>query len=168
MPAFYVQETLLMVETKRICNDVLRLTESLLPEFGMELVDVEFHFERGRGILRVFVDKEGGVTIDDCAGISRELGDLIEAETIIDFSYVLEVSSPGLNRPLTKERDFIRSIGKMITLKMSKPINKRRNFVGRLTNVKEGMISLVTYENDFIELPLDAIDKARLKYEFDN
>jgi ribosome maturation factor RimP len=168
MPAFYVQESFLMVESKRICSDVLRLAGSLLLEFGMDLVDVEFQFERGRWILRVFIDKEGGVTIDDCADISRELGDVIEAENIIGFSYVLEVSSPGLNRPLKKETDFIRSIGKMVTLKMSKPINKRRNFVGRLTHVKGGMISLATDEHNVIDLHLDAIDKARIKYEFDN
>ncbi len=168
MPAFYMQGTFLMSDPKRIINDVSLLAESLLPEFGVEMVDVEFHFERGRWILRVFIDKEGGVAVDDCASISRELGDLIEAENIIGSSYVLEVSSPGLNRPLKKEEDFIRSIGKMVKLKMSRPISKRRNFAGRLTNVNEGMISLTIDENNLIELPLDEIDKARLKYEFDN
>jgi ribosome maturation factor RimP len=81
---------------------------------------------------------------------------------------VLEVSSPGLNRPLTKEDDFIRSIGKMVQLKMSRPINKRRNFTGRLADIKEGVISLVMDDNNLVELPLNEIDKARLKYEFDN
>jgi ribosome maturation factor RimP len=84
------------------------------------------------------------------------------------LSYVLEVSSPGLNRPLTKEDDFIRSIGKMVQLKMSRPINKRRNFTGRLADIKEGVISLVMDDNNLVELPLNEIDKARLKYEFDN
>ena len=157
-----------MSEPKRIVNEVSFLTESLLPEFGMELVDVEFQFERGRWILRVFIDKQGGVTIDDCASISRELGDLIEAENIISFSYVLEVSSPGLNRPLTKEADFICSIGKMVQLKMTRPINKRKNFAGYLADIKEGVISLVMDDNNLVELPLNEIDKARLKYEFDN
>ncbi|MBW1612876.1 MAG: ribosome maturation factor RimP [Deltaproteobacteria bacterium] len=157
-----------MSEPKRIVNEVSLLVEPLLSGFGMEMVDVEFQFERGRWILRVFIDKQGGVTIDDCASISRELGDLIEAENIINLSYVLEVSSPGLNRPLRKEDDFIRSIGKMVQLKMSRPINKRRNFAGRLTNVRKGMISLVLEDNNLVELPLTEIDKARLKYEFDN
>ena len=157
-----------MSEPKRIVNEVSLLVEPLLSGFGMEMVDVEFQFERGRWILRVFIDKQGGVTIDDCASISRELGDLIEAENIINLSYVLEVSSPGLNRPLRKEDDFIRSIGKMVQLKMSRPINKRRNFAGRLTNVSKGMISLVLEDNNLVELPLTEIDKARLKYEFDN
>jgi len=157
-----------MSKTKRIVNEVSHLVEPLLHEVGLEMVDVEFQFERGRWILRVFIDKEGGVTLDDCADVSRELGDLIEAENIIDYPYVLEISSPGLNRPLRKESDFIRSIGKMVRLKMSGPINRRRNFTGRLANVREGMISLVVDDNNLVELPLKEIDKARLKYEFDN
>lgn len=157
-----------MSETKRIVNKVSQLVEPVVHEFGMEIVDVEFRPERGRWILRVFIDKEGGITVDDCASVSRELGDLIEAEDIIDYPYVLEISSPGLNRPLRKESDFIRSIGKMVKLKMSRPINRRRNFTGRLANVREGVISLLVDENNLVELPLKEIDKARLKYEFNS
>ena len=157
-----------MSETKRIANEVSDLAEPLLREFGLEMVDIEFQFERGRWILRVFMDREEGVTVDDCSNVSRELGHLVDAESIIDYPYVLEISSPGLNRPLRKENDFIRSIGKMVKLKMSTPINRRRNFTGRLANVTEGMISLLVDDNNLVELPLKEIDKARLKYEFDN
>ena len=167
MPAFYIRGIYIMSELKRIVNAVSHLIEPLLPEFGMELVDVEFKQERGRWILRVFIDKNGGITIDDCASISRELGDLVEVENIIDFPYVLEVSSPGLNRPLIKEIDFIRSIGKMVQLRMSKPINKRRNFTGCIADIKGGMINLVMENKNLVELPLNEIEKARLKYEFD-
>ena len=155
-------------EFKRIVNEVSLIAESFLHEFGMEMVDVEFLFENDRWILRVFIDKEKGVTVDDCASVSRELGDLIEAKNIIDYHYVLEISSPGLNRPLKKESDFMRSIGKMVKLKMSRPINKRRNFIGRVTNVREGRISLLIDDSNLVELPLNEIDKARLKYEFNN
>ncbi len=157
-----------MSETKRIVNDVSHLAEPLLHEFDLEMVDIEFRFERGRWILRVFIDKEGGVTVDDCTNVSRELGDLIEAEDIIDYPYALEISSPGLNRPLKKESDFIRSIGKMVKLRMSRPINRRKNFTGRLANVREGMISLLVDDSNLVELPLKEIDKARVKYEFNN
>jgi ribosome maturation factor RimP len=157
-----------MSEIKRIVDKISHLVEPVVQEFGMEMVDVEFRTERGRWILRVFIDKEGGITVDDCASVSRELGDLIEAEDIIDYPYVLEISSPGLNRPLRKESDFIRSIGKMVRLKMSRPINRRRNFTGRLANVREGVISLLVDENNLVELPLREIDKARVKYEFNS
>ncbi|MFH1327967.1 MAG: ribosome maturation factor RimP [Candidatus Bathyarchaeota archaeon] len=154
-----------MSEAKRIIEEVSLLVESLLAGFGMELVDVEFRFENGRWILRIFIDKKGGVTVGDCANVSRELGDLIEAEDIIAYHYVLEVSSPGLNRPLKKESDFVGSIGRIVMLKMSRPINNRRSFVGRLSNVSEGMIRLFVDDNS-VELPLKDVEKARLKYEF--
>ena len=155
-------------EPKRIVNEISPLAESLLHEFGMEMVDLEFLFENGRWILRVFIDKEEGVTVDDCASISRELSDLLEAKNIIDYPYVLEISSPGLNRPLRKESDFVHSIGKMVKLKMTRPINKRRNFTGRLIDVRGGIISLLVDDINLVKLPLKEIDKARLKYEFNN
>ncbi len=155
-----------MSEAERIVKGVSRIAESLLPEFGMEMVDVEFRFERGRWTLRVFIDKEGGVSIGDCASVSRELGDLVEAENIIDHPYVLEVSSPGLDRPLRKEQDFIRSIGKLIKVEMARPVNKRKNFTGRLAHVEGGMVGLLVDDADLFELPIDEIKRARIKYEF--
>ena len=157
-----------MSKPKMVINAVTLLAEPLLTEYGMELVDVEFQFERGKWILRIFIDKRGGITIDDCASISRELGDLIEAENIIDLTYVIEVSSPGLNRPLKKEDDFIHSVGKTVQLRMSRPVKGRRNFSGCLADIKEGRITLIMDDNNRVELPLHEIDKARLKYEFDN
>ena len=91
-------------ESRRIAHEVSSVAEPLLDSRGMEMVETEFLSEKGRWILRVFIDREGGVTLDDCAGVSRELGDLIEAKNIIDYPYVLEVSSPGLNRPLKTVR----------------------------------------------------------------
>ncbi len=157
-----------MSETKKIINGVSPLVEGFLHESGMEMVDLEFRFESGRWTLRIFIDKEGGVTVDDCANVNKELGYLIEAKNIIDYHYVFEVSSPGLNRPLKKEKDFIRSIGKMIKLELARPVNKRSKFTGRLTNVREGMISLLMGDGSLVELPLREIDKARVKYELNN
>ena len=157
-----------MSEAERIVKGVSRIAESLLPDFGMEMVDIEFRHERGRWTLRIFIDKEGGVTIDDCASVSRELGDVVDAENIIDHNYVLEVSSPGLDRPLRNEQDFIRSIGKLIKLEMARPVNKRKNFTGRLAHVKDGMLRLLVDDTDQFELPIDEIKRARIKYEFTN
>ena len=157
-----------MPENSGIINKVFELAEDLLSESLMEVVDVEFLSEHGRWVLRLYIDKEGGITLDDCAGVSRELGDLIEVKNIIDYPYVLEVSSPGLNRPLKKEKDFIRSIGKIVALVVSKPINNRKNFTGRVTSVREGVISLLLNDNTLAEVPLKEINKARLKYKFKN
>jgi len=157
-----------MPEESGIIHEVFELAESLLHETIMEVVDVEFLFERGRWLLRLYIDKEGGVTLDDCALVSRELGDLIEAKSIINYPYVLEVSSPGLNRPLKKEKDFTRSVGKMVVLTMFRPINNRKSFTGRVTGVREGVVSLLLDDNTLADLPLKDINKARLKYEFKN
>ncbi len=157
-----------MSDAERIVKEVSRIAESLLPEFGMEMVDVEFRFERGRWTLRVFIDKEGGVTLEDCATVSRDLGDVVEGENIIDRPYVLEVSSPGFDRPLRKEQDFIRSIGRLITIEMARPVNKRRNFTGRLAYVKDGTVRILVDDADLFELPIDGIKRARIKYEFTN
>lgn len=157
-----------MPKNSGLINEIFELAEDLLSESLMELVDVEFLFEHGRWVLRLYIDKEGGITLDDCAGVSRELGDLVEAKNTIDYPYVLEVSSPGLNRPLKKEKDFIRSIGKIVALVVSKPINKRKNLTGRVTGVREGVISLLLNDNTLAEVPLKEINKARLKYEFKN
>ena len=89
--------------TKRIAD----LAEPILDELGFELVDIEYLSKHGRWVLRIYIDKEGGVTIDDCARVSGEFGDLIDIKEVIEHEYVLEVSSPGLNRPLKKEIDFV-------------------------------------------------------------
>ena len=154
-----------MPENSGVINKVFELAEDLLRESLMEIVDVEFLFEHGRWVLRLYIDKKGGITLDDCADVSRELGDLIEAKSTIDYPYVLEVSSPGLNRPLKTEKDFIRSIGKIAVLIMTKPIKNRKNFTGRIAGVREGVISLLLNDNTLAELHLKEIDKARLKYE---
>ena len=154
-----------MPENSGIINEVFELAEDLLRESLIEIVDVEFLFEHGRWVLKLYIDKEGGITLDDCAGVSRELGDLIEVRNTIDYPYVLEVSFPGLNRPLRTEKDFIRSIGKIAVLVMSKPINNKKNFTGRVAGVKEGVISLLLNDNTLAELYLKEINKARLKYE---
>lgn len=163
---FFLTGAFAVSEAERIVRAVSRIAESLLPEFGMEMVDVEFHFERGRWTLRVFIDKEAGVTIDDCAEVSRQLGDLIEAEDIIDHAYVLEVSSPGLDRPLRKEKDFIRSLGKVVKIEMANPVNKRKRFTGRLAQVKDGSVHILVDDTYLFELPIDGIKKARIKHEF--
>jgi ribosome maturation factor RimP len=90
---------------------VFELIEPLLYDMGYELLEVEYLSNYGRWVLRLYIDKENGVTIDDCADVSRELGDIIDIKEIIDHEYVLEVSSPGLNRPLRREKDFYKGCG---------------------------------------------------------
>lgn len=140
--------------------------EPVLEETGFELVDVEYLSDRGRWILRVFMDKEGGVTIEDCARASREIGDLIDVKDLIDHEYVLEVSSPGLDRPLKKEKDFVRAVGKKIKLRTVKPVEGRRNYFGYLRGFQDRVLHLEVDPGGLVSLPLHEVEKANLVYEF--
>ena len=104
----------------------------LLAEHHFELVDVEYVKEGGNWYLRAYIDKEGGITVDDCEVISRTLSDWLDREDFIADSYTLEVSSPGLGRPLKKDKDFERSLGEAVELRLYKPRDKQKEFAGIL------------------------------------
>ncbi|MBS0586621.1 ribosome maturation factor RimP [Nitrosomonas sp.] len=133
------------------------LLESTLKGMGYELVEVE-QLAHNK-LLRIFVDKEGGISIDDCVTISNHLSRLFAVENI-DYGR-LEVSSPGLDRPLRKEADFLRFIGETAKLKLRIPIEGQRNFVGVLREVNNGIIKLEV-EGKLLDLELSNVGKARL------
>jgi ribosome maturation factor RimP len=149
-----------------ITKQVSDLIEPILDELGYELVDVEYLTDFGRWVLRIYIDKDGGINVDDCARVSGELGDLIDIKNIIENEYVLEVSSPGLNRPLKKEADFIRVIGKKVKVKTGIPVNGQRNFMGCLKDFKEHTL-FIESEGELINLAWADMEKANLVYEFD-
>ena len=104
----------------------------VMEENGFELVDVEYVKEAGTWYLRAYIDKPGGFTVDDCEMVSRKLGDWLDKEDFIDESYILEVSSPGLGRPLKKEKDFKRSLGEQVEIRLYKAVDRQKEFVGAL------------------------------------
>jgi ribosome maturation factor RimP len=148
-----------------ISEQVAGLVERSLADMGFELVDVEYLSMHGKWILRLYVDKEGGVTLDDCATVSREIGDLIDVKDIIIHEYILEVSSPGLNRPLKKEKDLKDAIGKKIKVKTVTPVEGRRNYIGYLRDFEEGILYM-ELESGRVHLPWKDVVKANLVYEF--
>ncbi len=156
-----------MADISLIRDRVFALIEPLLEDSGYELVEVEYLSMHGRRILRLYIDREGGVTIDDCVDVSRELGDIIEVKEIIEHEYILEVSSPGLNRPLRREKDFIRAIGSKIKLKMNRDLDGQKNFTGILKDYNKRIVFLETGGN-IIELPFDNIEKSNLLYDFND
>ncbi len=150
-----------------IIRDVNRLIESVLDEMGFELVDTEYLSEHGKWVLRIYADGEGGITVGDCARISREISTLIEAKDIFQHEYVLEVSSPGLNRPLKRERDFQRAVGKKVNIKMLNPVKDQKNFTGYLKAYKNGILYIEMMDK-LVHLPWQDVKKANLIYEFEN
>ena len=122
--------------------------EILIPiveEYGFELVDVEYVKEGGTWYLRAYIDKPGGISIDDCEVVSRRLSDILDEKDYIDDSYIMEVSSPGLGRPLKKEKDFKRSQGKEVEIRTYRMIDKQKEFTGVLKD----------YDNDTVTIALD-------------
>ena len=136
--------------------DVAKLVETTVNGLGYELVD----FERsGRGVLRVFIDKPGGISLDDCQVVSNQLTRLFPVENV-DYER-LEVSSPGLDRPLKKEADFVRFAGEKAQLKLRMPLAGRKNFVGVIGGVSDGILQL-DVDGSQVAIELSNLDKARL------
>ena len=131
---------------------------------GFELVDVEWVKEGANWYLRAYIDKENGITVDDCEEVSRALSDLLDEEDFISENYILEVSSPGLDRPLKKEKDFARSIGKDVDVKLFKAINKEKEFVGILNAYDEDTVTLEM--EDETEMQFKRSDIARIRLAF--
>ena len=150
-------------------GDIIRqakeLAEHVVAQRGMELIDVEYSMEHGRWVLRFYIDKPGGVTVDDCGAVSEELGVILDVKDIIQSSYDLEVSSPGLDRPLTKENDFLKYTGRKVWIKTKQPIDGRRNFTATIDGFKEGRVLITDSENKKWEIPFEDIEKARLEIQ---
>ncbi len=141
------------------------LAAPVVEGLGMELVDLVYTAEHGRKVVRLFIDKPGGVTVDDCSDVSREFGTVLDVEDPIPQRYVLEVSSPGLDRPLVKEKDFIRYMGKKARIKTKEAIEGRRNFKPVIDRVEGGKVFVTDFDGLKFEIELSNIEKARLEIE---
>jgi ribosome maturation factor RimP len=146
-------------------DNVIKLVEPLIIDEGYELVDIEFKNESIGWVLRVYIDKEGGVNVDDCAALSREMSNLLDVEDISPNRYNLEVSSPGLNRPLRKREHFEKVIGERIKLRTRQPIEGARNFKAKLIEVSDSSI-LIDDDIKQTQIEFDNIEKANLIYNF--
>src|SRR3989338_9193942 len=147
---------------------VRRLTELVVPVVvgsGCELVELQFRREAPGWVLRVIIDKEDGIGIDDCSRISREVAHLLEVEDPIEQSYILEVSSPGLDRPLKRERDFLRCMGKKAKVVVKEPIDGLNQCIGLIEDVTQESVTLRT-DHGMVEIPFTRMKKARLVIEF--
>jgi ribosome maturation factor RimP len=142
--------------------DLYSLIDKTVTQLGYEMTDLEVS-NRGK-LLRLFIDKPEGITIDDCVLVSNQLGNVLAVENDIDYDR-LEVSSPGLDRALKKEADFIRFVDARASVKVRMPIEGRKNFIGILKGVDDGDL-LVDVEGVIVKIALTNIDKARLAPEF--
>ena len=142
--------------------------EILLPivqEHAFELVDVEYVKEGGSWYLRAYIDKEGGIAIDDCEVVSRALSEILDQKDFIEDAYILEVSSPGLGRPLKKEKDFERSMGEEVEIRTYRAFNKQKEFVGILCAYDKESVTIELEDKE--EMKFEKSDSALIRLAFD-
>ena len=143
------------------------LLQPMVDERGFELVDVEYVKEGSNWYLRAFIDKPGGISIDDIEPISRELSEKLDQEDFISDAYILEVSAPGLGRPLKKDKDFVRSIGEEIEIHLYRAINKQKEFVGILKEFNKEENTFTVELEDGEETVFNRADVALVRLTFD-
>jgi len=149
-------------------EQIRQLAEPLLTSEGMELVLVECLKMRTHWLVRIYMDREGGVTVEDCAQISNQLGDLLDVHDTPPGPYTLEVSSPGLDRPLDRDQDFLKYCGSRVHLRLAEKIEGRRDFRGELVGYEDsddGKLLVVKVEGKTFRIPRKTVVKANLEYE---
>jgi ribosome maturation factor RimP len=149
-------------------NETIRKIEEVLApilvEEQLDLVDMDFRPSGKRWLLRVFIDKAGGVTIKDCEYVSRELSRVLDVEDFVEHPYTLEVSSPGLTRPLTKRADFERYVGRLCKIVTKEKVDDMNEFTGNIVSISEDKVEIKGKLGVFA-IPICAIKKAHLEYE---
>ncbi len=148
-----------------IRDRIKTLINPILLNQGMELVEIEYRREARGVVLRLYIDKEGGVTLEDCTRVSQEVGRILDVEDLITVPYALEVSSPGLTRPLKSEKDFKKVQDRLIKVRTFEPVMNRREFKGKLTAVSDREIEILI-DGEVFQIPLSSIAKAHLEVEF--
>jgi ribosome maturation factor RimP len=144
-----------------LAGELFDLSSQVIEDEGFELVDVEVVHGRGRKILRFFIDRPDGVSISDCVRISRVLEDHFDGHDLIEFSYTLEVSSPGLDRPLRNPRDFQRSTGRRVQVFLRAPFEERLSYDGSIEACDGHTVTLALDGGGVVEIPVDLITKGK-------
>ena len=143
-----------------------RIVAATVATLGYELVGVEFHGQRAKALLRVYIDSAPGITVEDCQRVSHQLSCILEVEDPITGPYTLEVSSPGIDRPLFEAPHFERFAGSEVRIQLRELLDGRRKLTGRLLGMRDGAVAMMDSEEREWRVPLDQIEKARLAPKF--
>ena len=156
-----------MPDRGAVVEKVQQIAERVGTGAGIEVVDVQMLGGGGSRLLRIFIDKPEGVTHADCEFISQNVGTILDVEDVIPGArYTLEVSSPGVERKLTKPREFERFVGQKVKVVLRQPVENQRHWVGALKSFAEGIITLEPSPGRSVQFPLDQVEKANLKFEW--
>jgi len=156
------------MDSRSVAERVREIAEQAALDHGVELVHAEVAGPEGSPVVRLFIDKPGGVTHDDCSKVSHQMSTVLDVEDFIHSAYVLEVSSPGLERGLYKLADYIRFAGSQAKIKARSPINGQRNFRGRILGVDDDKVIFLDLTSGRTEIPLAGIVKANLEADVES
>jgi ribosome maturation factor RimP len=167
-PLFYCSTEKKMADRTAVTEKVLEIAERVGSSEGIEIVDVQLLGGGSGRVLRIFIDKLQGVTHADCEFISQQVGTILDVEDVIPGTggYSLEVSSPGVERKLTKPRDFERFVGQKVKVALRQPVENQRHWVGALKSFAEGIITLEPSPGRTVQIPLEQVERANLKFEW--
>ena len=156
-----------MADRTAIVEKVREITERVGADTGLEVVDVQMLGGGGTRVLRIFIDKPEGVSHADCEHISHDVGTILDVEDVIPGGkYTLEVSSPGVERKLTRPREFERFVGHKVKVVLREPVEQQKTWVGALQNFAEGIITLEPSPGKSVQFPLELVERANLKFEW--
>ncbi len=147
-------------------EDLEQIIEPIVKGFGCELWGYDYRAFNSSALLRVYIDKENGVTLDDCASVNHQLSGVLDVEDPIKVAYTLEVSSPGIERPLLKLEHYQMFVGERIKLRLKWPVEEQRNYVGILRSTDESRIELMLGDRE-VQIPVEAISRGRLLTDID-
>ena len=151
---------------KEIINELIKICDPIATSLNYELVDIEYLKEYGSYYLRVYIDKPGGITLDDCQNMSEVISEKLDEKDPINTAYFLEVSSPGLDRPLKTDKDLKRNIGKDIEIGLYTVFNDKKNYEGRLMDYNEEFIIIRDEDDKIIDIPRDSVSVVKLALKF--
>ena len=154
------------MDVRRVTERIEEILIPVLDQQGLELVETTLRVEGGRWILRVTIDRDEGVQVQHCTAVSRELSVHLDVEDLIPVKYFLEVSSPGLDRPLKDESDFQRFAGRLVKIKTSRSVSGRRKISGTIEGIENGVVRILLDDDIRLEVPVEDISSARLDYKF--
>ena len=154
------------MQRETLSQDVSEAVRSLLDAQDIEFIELQLRQHKGQWLVRVFVDHNNGISLEDCRSLSLEIGQLLDAESLIPDSYVLEVSSPGLDRPLKSLRDFRRQYQRMVTVFLHAPYLNKAQYTGRVAAVTEAHLFLHADTETPITIPFSSIDHGIVELEF--
>jgi ribosome maturation factor RimP len=160
MLRFYIE---ILGNTMNKIKEIENLIVPTILQEGMELVDLHYLAEHGKKVVRVFLDKPGGITLGDCEKMSDKLGAVLDKSNVVPDAYVLEVSSPGLDRVLKKDADFVRFKGQKARISVFAPIDGQRNFIGKIVAAGNGSVTLEDDTGKQVSIAVDIIARARLE-----